>query len=144
MAQPPAGYPQAWQQPQPGVNAGWASVGILSQFSGIALWAIFLGAITVVGPLFFGRVFFFLPILGIISGVAPQARLVNVKAANAEGVTSLTQLLQAIDYTVRYRNRVYQLQPPAYPGERGGRVVIEQRLDLGGKLPVTERPTPGP
>jgi hypothetical protein len=68
MAQPPAGYPQRWQQPQPGVNAGWASVGVLTQFSGIALWAIFLGAITVVVPLFFGRVFFFLPILGIISG----------------------------------------------------------------------------
>jgi hypothetical protein len=68
MAQPPAGYPQMWQQPQPGVNAGWASVGILTQFSGIALWAIFLGAVTVVVPLFFGRVFFFLPILGIISG----------------------------------------------------------------------------
>ena len=40
---------------------------------------------------------------GIIAGVAPQARLVNVKAANAEGITSLTQLLLAIDYTVRYR-----------------------------------------
>ncbi len=40
---------------------------------------------------------------GIIAGVAPQARLVNLKAANAEGVTSLSQLLQAIDYTVRYR-----------------------------------------
>jgi serine protease AprX len=40
---------------------------------------------------------------GIIAGVAPQARLVNVKAANAEGVTSLTQLLLAIDWTVRNR-----------------------------------------
>ena len=40
---------------------------------------------------------------GIVAGVAPQARIVNVKAANAEGVTSLTQLLLAIDYTVRYR-----------------------------------------
>jgi serine protease AprX len=40
---------------------------------------------------------------GIIAGVAPQARLVNLKAANAEGVTSLTQLLLAIDYAVRYR-----------------------------------------
>ena len=39
---------------------------------------------------------------GIIAGVAPQARLVNLKAANAEGVTSLTQLLLAIDYAVRY------------------------------------------
>jgi serine protease AprX len=40
---------------------------------------------------------------GIVAGVAPQARIVNVKAANAEGVTSLTQLLLAIDHTVRYR-----------------------------------------
>jgi serine protease AprX len=41
---------------------------------------------------------------GIIAGVAPQARLVNLKVANAEGVTSLGQLLSAIDYTVRYRH----------------------------------------
>ena len=40
---------------------------------------------------------------GIVAGVAPQARLVNLKAANAEGVTSLTQLLLAIDWAVRYR-----------------------------------------
>ena len=41
---------------------------------------------------------------GIVAGVAPGARLVNVKAANAEGLTSLSQLLMAIDYTVRYRH----------------------------------------
>ncbi len=35
----------------------------------------------------------------------------------------------ANDYTVRFRNRFYQLLPPVYPGERGGRVVIELRLD---------------
>ena len=40
---------------------------------------------------------------GIVAGVAPQARILNVKAANAEGVTSLTQLLLAIDYTVGHR-----------------------------------------
>jgi hypothetical protein len=33
------------------------------------------------------------------------------------------------DYTVRFRNRFYQLLKPVYPGERGGRVVIELRLD---------------
>jgi hypothetical protein len=33
------------------------------------------------------------------------------------------------DYTIRYRNRFFQLLPPAHPGERGGRVVIEERLD---------------
>ena len=33
------------------------------------------------------------------------------------------------DYTIRYKNRFYQLLKPVYPGERGGRVVIEERLD---------------
>jgi hypothetical protein len=35
----------------------------------------------------------------------------------------------ANDYTIRFQNRFYQLLKPIYPGERGGRVVIEQRLD---------------
>jgi Helix-turn-helix domain len=76
------------------------------------------------------------------------------------------------DYTVRFQNRFYQLGKPIYPGERGGRVVIELRLDgtmairlgdrylnwaevaaagddLGGAAPQTprslplSRPTPG-
>jgi hypothetical protein len=33
------------------------------------------------------------------------------------------------DYAVRFANRFYQLLPPAYPGLRRGRVVIEERLD---------------
>jgi Helix-turn-helix domain len=33
------------------------------------------------------------------------------------------------DYTIRFRNRFYQLLPPAEPGERGGKVVVELRLD---------------
>jgi hypothetical protein len=33
------------------------------------------------------------------------------------------------DYTIRFENRIYQLHKPIYPGERGGKVVIEQRLD---------------
>jgi transposase len=35
----------------------------------------------------------------------------------------------ANDYTIRFQNRFYQLLKPIYPGERGGRVVIETRLD---------------
>ena len=35
----------------------------------------------------------------------------------------------ANDYTVRFENRHYQLDKPIYPGERGGKVVIEVRLD---------------
>jgi transposase len=33
------------------------------------------------------------------------------------------------DYTIRFENRVYQLLKPAWPGERGGQVVIELRLN---------------
>jgi hypothetical protein len=33
------------------------------------------------------------------------------------------------DYVIRFQNRFYQLLPPIYPGERGGRVTIETRLD---------------
>jgi hypothetical protein len=33
------------------------------------------------------------------------------------------------DYVIRFQNRFYQLLPPVYPGERGGRVMIELRLD---------------
>lgn len=32
----------------------------------------------------------------------------------------------ANDYTVRFQNAVYQLLPPAWPGLRGGKVIIEQ------------------
>jgi transposase len=39
------------------------------------------------------------------------------------------QRVVANDYTIRFRNRFYQLLKPIYPGERGGRVTIELRLD---------------
>ena len=35
----------------------------------------------------------------------------------------------ANDYTIRFNNTVYQLLPPALPGLRGGRVIVEQRLN---------------
>lgn len=35
----------------------------------------------------------------------------------------------ANDYTIRLDNHVYQLLQPALPGQRGGRVIVEQRLD---------------
>jgi hypothetical protein len=76
------------------------------------------------------------------------------------------------DYTIRFENRIYQVDKPIWPGLRGGRVVIELRLDgtmairfenkylkwhefvagvdaLGGSAPQTPRrlapgrPTPG-
>jgi hypothetical protein len=39
------------------------------------------------------------------------------------------QRVVANDYTVRFQNRLYQLGKPIYPGQRGGRVIIELRLD---------------
>ena len=33
------------------------------------------------------------------------------------------------DYTVRFRNRIFQLHPPAWPGLRGGKMTIELRAD---------------
>jgi hypothetical protein len=39
------------------------------------------------------------------------------------------QRVMSNDYTIRYKNRFYQLLKPVYAGERGGRVVIEERLD---------------
>ena len=35
----------------------------------------------------------------------------------------------ANDYTIRFENRHYQLDKPIYPGERGGKVVMEVRLN---------------
>ncbi len=33
------------------------------------------------------------------------------------------------DYTIRFENQVYQLLPPALPGQRGGKVIVENRAD---------------
>lgn len=33
------------------------------------------------------------------------------------------------DYTIQYDNHLYQLLPPVIPGQRGGKVVFEERLD---------------
>jgi hypothetical protein len=47
-----------------------------------------------------------------------------------EAILSIqTERVVSNDYTVRFRNRFFQLLKPVYPGERGGRVVIEERLD---------------
>jgi hypothetical protein len=51
----------------------------------------------------------------------PGQRLEAILSVQAERVVSN-------DYVVRFENRCYQLLPPVYPGERGGRVVLERRL----------------
>jgi transposase len=51
-------------------------------------------------------------------------------AFNVAAILSLQdQRTVANDYTVRFENRHYQLEKPIYPGERGGKVVMEVRLD---------------
>jgi Helix-turn-helix domain len=45
----------------------------------------------------------------------------------------------ANDYTIRLDNRTYQLLPPAWPGERGGQVVVEKRLDGSMKVRFKRR-----
>jgi hypothetical protein len=46
------------------------------------------------------------------------------------GILSLQEKRKvANDYTIRLDNRIYQLLPPAYPGMRGGWVIVEKRLD---------------
>ena len=52
----------------------------------------------------------------------PGHRLAAILSVQAERVVSN-------DYVVRFENRCYQLLTPVYPGERGGRVVVERRLD---------------
>ena len=54
--------------------------------------------------------------------VGPGHNLAAILSVQAQRVV-------ANDYTIRFENRCYQLEPPVWPGERGGRVVIEQRLD---------------
>ncbi len=54
--------------------------------------------------------------------LGPGHRLEAILSVQAERVVSN-------DYVVRFENHFYQLLKPVYPGERGGRVVLERRLD---------------
>jgi hypothetical protein len=54
--------------------------------------------------------------------LGPSHHLEAILSVQAERVVSN-------DYVVRFENRFYQLLKPVYPGERGGRVVLERRLD---------------
>ena len=54
--------------------------------------------------------------------VGATHRLEAILSIQAERVVSN-------DYVVRWANRFFQLLPPAHPGLRGGRVVVEARRD---------------
>ena len=47
-----------------------------------------------------------LPRAGGFAGMAPGARVVNLKAGSADGAVDVTQVVAAIDWAVQYRNRV--------------------------------------
>jgi hypothetical protein len=54
----------------------------------------------------------------------------NLGAHNLAAILSIQeQRVVANDYTIRFQNRLYQLDKPIHPGERGGKVTIELRLD---------------
>jgi hypothetical protein len=61
-AMPPGQMPQA-------VGPAPVGVSMISQFTGAAGWGILLGLVTIAVPFIFGRVFFFLPIIGLIAGI---------------------------------------------------------------------------
>jgi hypothetical protein len=46
----------------------------MSQFTGDALWSIGLGLVSIVVPFFLGRVFYFLPIIGLYYGIRALRR----------------------------------------------------------------------
>jgi hypothetical protein len=69
-------------------------------------------------------------------------------AHKLEAILSIqSQRTVSNDYVVRFANRHYQLLPPALPGLRRGKVVIEERLDgsmkirFEGKYPAYEQIT---
>jgi transposase len=64
------------------------------------------------------------------AGDSNDAHRVVGTAFNVAAILSVQeQRTVANDYTVRFENRLYQLDKPIYPGERGGKVVVEARLD---------------
>jgi succinate-acetate transporter protein len=54
--------------------AGAGRGGFISQFRGNAGWACLLGIVTIVVPFVFNRVFFFLPIIGVILAILAITR----------------------------------------------------------------------
>ena len=55
--------------PAPKSAAATGTSGLISQFTGNAGWGILVGLITIIVPLAFQRVYFFLPIIGLIVAI---------------------------------------------------------------------------
>jgi hypothetical protein len=56
------------------VAAVGAGTGLMYQFSGDALWSIGLGLVSIVVPFVANRVLFFMPLIGIYSGIRAVQR----------------------------------------------------------------------
>ncbi len=69
--QPPAATPPPVLPTRMGAGG---TAGIISQFTGNAGWAVLLGVITIAVPFIFNRVFFFLPIIGLILAITAIVR----------------------------------------------------------------------
>jgi hypothetical protein len=65
----PPGSPGQVPPPYLPVAAAGAGVGLMSQFSGDALWSVGFGLASTILPFVLNYVFFFLPLLGIFYGV---------------------------------------------------------------------------
>jgi hypothetical protein len=64
--------PPAGQVPPPIVPmapAASGGVNLMYQFSGVAGWSVLLGIVSIAVPFLFNRVFFFLPLIGLVAGV---------------------------------------------------------------------------
>ena len=72
-AVPPPVYPMQGQVPQAGYPMAQGA-GFMAQFSGDALWSVGLGLVSIVVPFFLGRVFYFLPLIGIYYGIRAITR----------------------------------------------------------------------
>jgi hypothetical protein len=66
---PPQGAPGQFPPPYLPVVAAGAGIGLMSQFSGDALWSTGLGLVSIIVPFFLNRVFFFLPLIGLYYGI---------------------------------------------------------------------------
>src|ERR1700674_2527657 len=66
---PPPGYQGQAPPPYLPTAAAGAGLGLMSQFSGDALWSIGLGLVSIIVPFVLNRVFFFLPLIGLFYGV---------------------------------------------------------------------------
>ncbi len=71
---PPAAPPGTPPPVLPTAIGAGGTAGLLSQFTGSAGWACLVGVITIAVPFIFNRVFFFLPIIGLILAIQAIVR----------------------------------------------------------------------